>query len=99
MAGLNPQEIADEIAGLSASQRDALLTAKRGAGDWGWVVSTRHPGFRGLPTRGLAHGRSTSNRAAGALGTLTAKGETILDALRAATLVSDQRAEATMAPR
>lgn len=81
MAGLSPEQIAEEISLLSASQKEALRTAKKGDGGWGWVVSTRHPGFRGLPTRGLAHGRSHANRAAGALGTLTAKGETIHDAL------------------
>ncbi|BCB21971.1 hypothetical protein [Bosea sp. ANAM02] len=76
-----PEQIAEEIASLSASQKDALRNAKQGEGGWGWVVSTRHPGFRGLPTRGLAHGRAHANRAAGALGSLTAKGETIRDAL------------------
>ncbi|CAH1688984.1 hypothetical protein BOSEA31B_20124 [Hyphomicrobiales bacterium] len=99
MAGLSTQEIADEIAALSPSQKDALLNAKRGDGGWGWVVSTRHPGVRGLPTRGLAHGRATANRAAGALGSLTAKGETILDALRAATLEHEERGEEMRIPR
>ena len=76
MAGLSSREIAEEIAALSASQKDAL-------GGWGWVVSTRHPGFRGLPSRGLAHGRAKASRAAGSLGALTAKGETVLEALLA----------------
>ncbi len=81
VAGLTPEQIAEEIASLSACQKDALRNAEQGDGGWGWVVSTRHPGFRGLPSRGLAYGRARANRAAGALGSLTAKGETIHDAL------------------
>lgn len=68
---------------LTAKQMECLGAAKPDGHLW--RVDSRHAGFRGLPTKGLAHGASSAQRRPGFTGVLTAAGERERERLTATT--------------